>query len=176
MNVPAFENTLDGALYFWAAVDRRRAEFFSTQKAMSPAELGVYWALLANGVQGPLFKGMACWLWQGPKCKRHGYGLLRRALMGTRRVHRAIYQLVFGVLPLKYDLDHLCRTRLCFNPFHVEPVTRRENALRGVGIAAVNASSITCPKGHPYSGGSPFWSRCVFAFEHPGECILRRVP
>lgn len=49
-------------------------------------------------------------------------------------------------------LDHLCRNRICCNPDHVEPVTNRENIVRGVGFAATHAAATHCPTGHPYSG------------------------
>ncbi|PWG73550.1 hypothetical protein DF186_22500 [Enterococcus hirae] len=30
-----------------------------------------------------------------------------------------------------YDLDHLCRNRICCNPRHLEAVPRKINTLRG---------------------------------------------
>jgi hypothetical protein len=48
------------------------------------------------------------------------------------------------------DIDHLCRNRACVNPDHLEPVTRRENLLRGLTTTARNASRTHCPQGHPY--------------------------
>ena len=49
------------------------------------------------------------------------------------------------------QIDHLCRVRCCVNPAHLEPVTPRENTLRGVGVTAKNAAKTHCSKGHPLS-------------------------
>lgn len=62
--------------------------------------------------------------------------------------HRAMFELVNGPVPDGLDLDHLCRNTLCVNPDHLEPVTRRENVLRGEGRSAQNARRTTCLHGH----------------------------
>lgn len=64
-----------------------------------------------------------------------GYGKIRAGSRtdGTRRtvyVHRAVYIELVGPVPEGLQLDHLCRTRSCCNPAHLEPVTARENTLR----------------------------------------------
>ncbi|MFJ2662519.1 HNH endonuclease signature motif containing protein [Arthrobacter koreensis] len=66
------------------------------------------------------------------------------------RVHRVAYELFSGPIPNGLVLDHLCRNRGCFNPNHLEPVTRAVNNLRGVGFMAAHARKTHCPKGHPY--------------------------
>jgi hypothetical protein len=38
-----------------------------------------------------------------------------------------------GPVPEGMELDHLCRVHPCVNPEHLEPVTPRENKLRGEG-------------------------------------------
>lgn len=70
-----------------------------------------------------------CWLWAGQQ-NRNGYGRIKvqgRWLM----VHRLVYELHIGPIGEGLVLDHLCRNRLCCNPKHLEPVTSRENTLRG---------------------------------------------
>jgi hypothetical protein len=44
--------------------------------------------------------------------------------------HRYAYEWLIGPIPIGLDLDHLCRTRECVNPNHLEPVTRKENIRR----------------------------------------------
>lgn len=86
-----------------------------------------------------------CWLWTGRL--HEGYGI-----RSGKRAHVIAYQLLVGPVPEDQVLDHLCRVRHCVNPGHLEPVTRRENALRGTGISAINARKTHCLRGHPLSG------------------------
>lgn len=88
-----------------------------------------------------------CWLWGGDCCKKEGYG--RLSFNGRKQLaHRVVYSLIVGQIPGGLQLDHLCRVRCCVNPSHLEPVTSRENILRGVGIASLHAKKTHCPKGH----------------------------
>lgn len=87
-----------------------------------------------------------CWLWTGHTV--NGYG---RDGSG-RRVHRVAYEELVTLIPEGLHLDHLCRVRNCVNPEHLEPVTNRENVLRGIGLTARYARKTHCPQGHPYSG------------------------
>jgi hypothetical protein len=91
----------------------------------------------------------ACWLWPGVMLNT-GYGVIRRRGKDTK-AHRAIYEAAVGPVPDGMVLDHLCRNRACFNPFHLEPVTGKENTLRGESFAAQNARKRHCPKGHEFS-------------------------
>jgi hypothetical protein len=89
-----------------------------------------------------------CWLWTGVIYKRTGYGSVGR----RGSAHRLAYILVVGPIPNGMHLDHLCRVRHCVNPDHLEPVTPRENLLRGETHAARNAAKTQCFKGHELSG------------------------
>lgn len=90
----------------------------------------------------------ACWLWTR-SCNGKGYAEIK--LAGRRHgVHRLAYELLVGPVPEGLVLDHLCRVRRCVNPDHLEPVTNRENLLRGEGASAKNAAKTHCPAGHPY--------------------------
>lgn len=68
--------------------------------------------------------------------------------------HRYSYELHKGPVPSGLTLDHLCRNTRCVNPTHLEPVTNRENVLRGIGPSAINAKKTKCPQGHVYSAAN----------------------
>lgn len=87
----------------------------------------------------------ACWLWIGHRVQ--GYGSIR-ALGQQKRAHRLAFELLVGSVPDGMSLDHLCRNRACVNPTHLEPVSNRENVLRGVGPSAENARRTHCKRGH----------------------------
>ena len=88
-----------------------------------------------------------CWPWLGA-LTNWGYG---RPTFAGRAVyaHRLAYELVVGSVPEGLVLDHLCRNPCCCNPAHLEPVTERENILRGQGAPALNAAKTHCGRGHP---------------------------
>lgn len=93
-----------------------------------------------------------CWEWVASAYPA-GYGSfwLRGKL---RRAHRVAYSHWVGPIPDGYTIDHLCRNRLCVNPKHLEPVTNRENILRGIGPTANNARKTHCAHGHPFAGSN----------------------
>ena len=96
-----------------------------------------------------------CWLWIGNTQNEH-YGMFwcgsKRA--GTHRkllAHRVSYEHYKGPIPSALEIDHLCRTRQCVNPDHLEAVTHSENVRRG-GAAERWRNITHCPQGHEYSG------------------------
>lgn len=66
--------------------------------------------------------------------------------------HRWIYERLIGPIPADLQIDHLCRNRLCVNPQHLEPVSQRENILRGDATSAHHARKTHCIYGHPLEG------------------------
>ena len=70
-----------------------------------------------------------CWLWHG-YVNRDGYSHLRWEGKSVRG-HRLAYHLLVDPT-LNGPLDHTCRVRACLNPAHLQPVTQRENVLRGL--------------------------------------------
>lgn len=82
----------------------------------------------------PIQQASGCWLWPT------GYEYGKYA---GEKAHRIAFQLAKGPIPPGLELDHRCRTPLCVNPDHLEPVTHLENMRR--------ARKEHCPKGHPYT-------------------------
>ena len=108
----------------------------------SPTREEIFWTRVEPQEDG-------CWLWGG-QINDHGYGLFRAGRV--YRAHRWSYEHLVGPIPEGLVLDHLCRVRNCVNPDHLEPVTHRENVLRGVGPTAANAAKTECRKGHALVG------------------------
>lgn len=86
-----------------------------------------------------------CWIWTAGRCSG-GYG----KFLNTT-AHRFAYQKFVGAIPDGLCLDHICRNRACCNPAHLEPVTQKENTLRGDTFQARNAAKTHCPHGHEYT-------------------------
>ena len=112
----------------------------------------------------------ACWLWTAG-VSVYGYGDFWN---GSKRVraHRFAYEHLIGPIPDGLDLDHLCRTRSCVNPGHLEAVTHRVNVLRGEGPTARHARKTHCNQGHPFDSVNTY-------IEPPGfrrcrTCVSRK--
>ena len=89
-----------------------------------------------------------CLLWPGSV--NSGYGFFKENYI-YYSVHRLAYELTYGEIPTDLVIDHLCRNTLCYNPEHLEAVSIRENILRGIGHAAINALKIFCINGHEFT-------------------------
>lgn len=99
-------------------------------------------------------KTATCWLWTGSD-NGNGYGTFSWASGDVRKAHRVSYEFLKGKIPDGLTLDHICRNRRCVNPDHLDPVSHRENNLRGLSPAAIHARKKACPKcGSEYTLGS----------------------
>ena len=102
-----------------------------------------FWAKVDKTAPG------GCWQWSA-RLNADGYGHLN--VDGQKvRAHRFAYEMLVGAIPEGLQLDHLCRNRGCVNPDHLEPVTNRENILRGETVPARNAAKTHCSKGHEFT-------------------------
>lgn len=116
---------------------------YSTPSFISETRLPLFWAKVLRHGEGD------CWPWNAYR-NQDGYGYyFANRFMAA---HRIAYMLTVGPIPDGLQLDHLCRNRACCNPAHLEPVTARENCLRGETVAARNAAKTHCSNGHPYAG------------------------
>ena len=114
----------------------------------------------------------SCWLWTGGK-NSEGYG---RFYDGTREVqaHRFAYEFCIGPIPNGLTIDHLCRTHNCVEPLHLEPVTGRENLLRGMGAGAINARKTHCHRGHEFTVANTRLSEKGWRYCRACGCIKQR--
>lgn len=98
---------------------------------------------------GPL----GCWIWTASFTSA-GYGqfIVMRGHRGyPRQAHRIAWELLRGPIPDDLVIDHRCRTRACVNPDHLEPVTNKENILRGISVPAINGRKTHCIRGHAFT-------------------------
>lgn len=118
-----------------------------------------------------------CWEWTGSLS--YGYGILtyKRKRM---RVHICTFNHFVGPVPVRSELDHLCKNKRCCNPDHLEPVSHRVNILRSDHPNVVLMHRGVCKRGHaiagdnalPTSDGRIRCKKCRQRIER--ESILRR--
>src|SRR3982751_6707336 len=91
-----------------------------------------------------------CWPWLAAK-DSDGYGSFW-AGGKCRGAHRVSYELIVGCIPEGLQLDHLCKRRDCVNPWHLEPVTPKENKYRARKqfVEEVPHQKMICVNGHLY--------------------------
>lgn len=120
----------------------------SNQRTFLDDPLGL-WAGLPMRIEQKILPepNSGCWIWIGANYSATGYGQIT-ANNKWLLVHRVVYQLLKGTIPPDLEIDHLCRNRLCCNPEHLEAVTSKINALRGVSPWAQNARKEFCKRGH----------------------------
>ena len=102
-------------------------------------------------------KKKGCWEWKGTVDKP-GYSIIFICGKSTK-AHRFSWELHNGKIPDGLTIDHLCRNRACVNPAHLEPVTHRENIIRGISPVAENAKKTHCKYGHPFDDKNTYFLR-----------------
>lgn len=106
-----------------------------------------------------------CLLWTGAVGSK-GYGSVwvdgRSAL-----VHRVAYETFVGPIPEGLTIDHVkargCRSKLCIEPAHLEPVTIGENNRR-----TGHGSEPRCKRDHELTG-----SNLLLKKRGPGRSVVR---
>lgn len=89
-----------------------------------------------------------CWNWTGAT-NSGGYGVIKISGRSCQ-AHRIAYELINGSIPKDMEIDHLCRNSLCCHPYHLEPVTHKENIIRGKS-GALRTPITHCIHGHEYT-------------------------
>lgn len=91
-----------------------------------------------------------CWEWTGATTK--GYGVI---FVGgyphMAYTHRVVWERLVGPIEDDYELDHLCRNKVCANPDHLELVSHKTNVLRGWSDPARRARKTQCKRGHAFT-------------------------
>jgi hypothetical protein len=114
--------------------------------------------------------GGGCWIWTG-YTNRAGYGRFW-ANGKVRQAHMVSYFIHRGLFDAGLELDHICRVKCCVNPDHLEPVTHKENTLRGEGACAKFARRTHCKRGHELSGDN---IRKNSKDGHRGRCMACKL-
>jgi hypothetical protein len=89
-----------------------------------------------------------CMLWDRGVLDKDGYAGI--AADGKFvRAHRLAFEITRGPIPKGLVSDHLCRTRNCWQPAHIDPVTCAENSRRGnTGKHQRRKRRTHCKRGH----------------------------
>lgn len=86
-----------------------------------------------------------CWLWQRSR-KKDGYA---RIYIDKKfyYVHRVSFFISNGHWPAKH-IDHLCKTKHCINPNHLEDVPQYVNNIRNSSPSVLAYWADRCVRGH----------------------------
>lgn len=125
-------------------------------------------------IEAKIDRSGTCHRWTGAH-DSDGYGRVRWD-GDNRKAHRVVFELTVGPIPEGHDIDHVkdrgCVYRDCVNVEHLEPVTHRENLLRGDTITARNAVVTHCPRGHSYATEGSTHKR---GFRYCKRCARERM-
>ncbi len=119
-----------------------------------------------------------CCIWHG-SLNPDGYGKIgiEHPKRYVERTHRVTYWHFKGQIPNGMELDHLCRMRSCCNPDHLQPVTRRENCIRGdCGkiTGAQNRAKTHCKRGHEFTVENTYIHDGQYRIRHCRACMRMR--
>lgn len=92
-----------------------------------------------------------CWIWTASKFQ-NGYGrfIVDHSCIGA---HRFSYEHFKSAIPSGLQIDHLCKTKSCVNPDHLEVVTLQEN------IRRFNVARTHCKRGHEFTPENTYFKK-----------------
>ena len=70
-----------------------------------------------------------CWIWPY-SLNGNGYGVIGKGKK-VFDAHKFLFEIIVRLVPSNTELDHLCKTKMCVNPTHLQPVSHAENCRRG---------------------------------------------
>jgi hypothetical protein len=116
--------------------------------------------ILPARLASKITKTEKCWNWSA-SIRKDGYATAWDSnLKKPKLAHRLIYEILVCRIPEGLTLDHLCRNRSCVNPSHLEPVSIKENILRGESPAARKHRQTVCIKGHSLELSALGYRKC----------------
>lgn len=127
--------------------------------ALTMGDVERFWRTVEKGGDGE------CWLWKGVVSRAKGfeYGAFYHEDLQWK-AHRVAYELTVGPIPEGMTLDHVenrgCRSKLCCNPAHLEPVTQSENTMRQYRSPS-RLYRLTCRHGHAREFGVVACRKCA---------------
>lgn len=88
-----------------------------------------------------------CWQWlRQTRGNRYGKICPRRGT--SKMVHRWYWESLYGPVPVGMDLHHRCANRFCFNPAHLQPMSRRAHRFVEPNNMGWGLSVNSCQRGH----------------------------
>lgn len=118
---------------------------------MKPKDLKRFWKKVE--------KTELCWLWTAGLQKDYGAFHMNGRM---RPAHRVIYEHIYGEIEKGLEIDHVCFTKNCVNPMHLEAVTPSVNTRRGIKNAGLVSQLYKsrkveyCSNGHKRTMGNTY--------------------
>src|SRR5215469_18259772 len=111
-----------------------------------------------------------CWLWT-MSINKAGYGHYQPTYRGkSYRAHRWVWEFFYGDCPL--ELDHLCKTKCCVNPLHLDAVTHTETMRRYQRTVSLKTH---CKNGHEFTvENTGYWDKRNRSHRCCRQCMKER--
>lgn len=86
-------------------------------------------------------KSGSCWIWTSSRNK-YGYGRFSVGRENQMLAHRYAWEILYGPIPSKIQLDHICHNHACVNPGHLRETTNKQNHEHLKGAFANSKSGV----------------------------------